>query len=175
MSPPQDATEKVRLDLLRYLRVREHSRQEVARYLRRRGHAPALIDRALDETAEAGLVDDRRFADLFLRDRRRLHPMSRSAVLRELRKRGVDSDTSREALATCDPPWDDEQMAWQAAARRWPRWRAERRRVQAASFLARRGFGGGVVRATLEKLEAAGDGSGEDVRGPGAEEVRRKR
>jgi regulatory protein len=175
VSPPEDATEKVRLDLVRYLRIRERSRQEVARYLRRRGHAQALIHRALDETVEAGLVDDRRFADLFLRDRRRLHPMSRSAVLRELRKRGVDADTSREALATCDPPWDDEQMAWQAAARRWPRWKPESRRQQAASFLARRGFGGGVVRATLEKLEAAGDEPGEDVCGPDAEEVRRNR
>ena len=35
-----------------------------------------------------GLIDDRRFAELFVRDRRRLHPMSRAALLRELRGKG---------------------------------------------------------------------------------------
>lgn len=155
MSPESSASvqlARLEADLLRYLRIREHSAYEVATYLRRRGHPREAITVVIAEAKGAGFIDDRRFARVFLRDRRLLRPMSRSAVLRELRQRGVDTEIAREALATCDPPWDDLEVATGALARRWERWPAEIRYARGASFLQRRGFSGDLGRAVIENL-----------------------
>ncbi len=160
---PDEATDEIlglRADLLRYLRVRERTLQEVGTYLKRRGHAAELISRAVDEAQAAGFVDDRRFADMFLRDRRRLRPMSRAAVLRELRQRGVPDDVAQESLAACDPAWDDNEMAYAAVQRRWARWPEERRWEKGAGFLRRRGFNGGIARAALERAQNGAEAEG---------------
>ncbi len=153
----KSARDLLMADLLRYLRVRERTAREVEIYLRRRGHDEDLIVPALTELLEQGLVDDRRFAEMLLRDRRCLRPMSRAAVLRDLRQLGVAAAVAREALESCNPPWDDEQMAWEAVGRRWRRWRPEKRRQQAARFLQRRGFSTSIVRSILIRLEAQQD------------------
>jgi regulatory protein len=157
-SAPEPA---LRQDVLRYLRVRERTRREVADYLARRGHAPDLIARALAELEATGLIDDRRFARVYLRDRQRLHPLGRAAVLRELRARGVAPELAGEALAGCDPPWDEHELARAAVARRWSRWGAESRRERATRFLRTRGFEPAAIRAVVGELEDA-DARGND-------------
>jgi regulatory protein len=159
---PVDPQQALARDGVRFLRVRERTRREVGDYLRRRGHAAELIARALDEMRETGLVDDARFARVFLRDRQRLHPESRAAVLRELRARGVEPEIAQEALAGADPPWDDEAMARDALARRWTRWGEEARRERAVRFLRARGFDPGVIRAVIERLEGGARGEAGD-------------
>lgn len=149
---PQVQTDRLEVDLLRYLRLREHSAYEVTTYLRRRGHAREAIALAIAQAEAAGFIDDRRFAEMFLRDRRRLRPMSRSAALRELGKRGVASEIATEALAGSDPPWDDLEIATEVLAKRWERWSPEVRYARGASFLQRRGFGGGTARAAIAAL-----------------------
>jgi regulatory protein len=150
--------QRLRRDLLRYLRIRERTVQELTAYLERRGHAAEEIECAVAEAREQGFVDDGRFAEIFLRDRRRLRPMSRSAVLLELRKRGVAAETARAALTACDPPWEDEQLAWEAAVRRWERWPTGGRREKAARFLQRRGFTAAIAARVLARLDRADAG-----------------
>jgi regulatory protein len=143
---------RLQRDALRFLRVRERTVQEVRRYLTRRGHPDARIATALEELAATRLVDDRRFAEVYLRDRRRLHPLAGRAVLRELAAKGVAREVAAEALAACDPPWDDAELARAAVARRWMRWPEEIRWRRAGRFLAGRGFETGVIRQVLEAL-----------------------
>ncbi|MCK4412933.1 MAG: regulatory protein RecX [Candidatus Eisenbacteria sp.] len=143
---------RLQRDVVRFLRVRERTRQEVARYLTRRGHAAERIAPALEELTATRLVDDRRFAGLYLRDRQRLHPLARRAVLRELIVKGVARELAVEALANSDPPWDDMQLARAALERRWVRWPVEQRWQRGGRFLASRGFDTGVIREVLEVL-----------------------
>ncbi|MBM3317612.1 MAG: RecX family transcriptional regulator [Candidatus Eisenbacteria bacterium] len=152
---PRDPPERderaalLRRDALRFLRVRERTRREVREHLARRGHPAALIRQALEELREAGFVDDRRFAEVYLRDRRRLRPMSRAAALRELAGRGVARAVAAEALDEADPPWDDLELAEGLLARRWARWPADQRRARAVRLLRGRGFGAAAIRAAL--------------------------
>ena len=157
--PPETA---LRQDVLRFLRVRERTRREVSDYLRRRGHPPELIARATEELVEAGLVDDARFARVYLRDRQRLHPIGRMAVRRELQARGVDPGAVEVALAESDPPWDEEEMARAAVERRWARWPGAARRERAVRFLRTRGFEPGAIRAVLDRLERETGGEERD-------------
>lgn len=140
---------RMRRDVLRFLRVRERTRREVANYLSRRGHAPALAAQVLEELCERGFVDDRRFAGLFLRDRQRLRPMGRAAVLQQLAARGVSAQLAMEALEAADPPWDDRGLAEQLLARRWERWPAEERARRATALLRRRGFASDAIRGAI--------------------------
>jgi len=156
----------LRQDVMRFLRIRERTRREVGDYLRRRRHAPELIARALDELVEAGLVDDARFARVYLRDRQRLHPLGRAAVRRELQARGVAPEAIETALAESDPPWDEGEMARAAIERRWARWPTAARRERAVRFLRTRGFEAGAIRGAIERLEretGGEDRDGDDV------------
>ncbi|MBD3235100.1 MAG: hypothetical protein GF330_00150 [Candidatus Eisenbacteria bacterium] len=156
-SPRDDATaeaelqRRLRRDLNRYLRIRERSRYEVQLYLTRRGYPAALRAAALDDLEAERLIDDRRFAEMFVRDRQRLRPMSARMVLRELRARGVSEQTARDALAACEPPWEDAQMADALLSGRWTRWSAEQRGRRAAQLLRRRGFSSEQIRAAIER------------------------
>ncbi|MFH1144045.1 MAG: regulatory protein RecX [Candidatus Eisenbacteria bacterium] len=160
----ESSAARLQRDAIRYLRVRERSRREVAEYLERRGHSPGEITQAMQALAESGFIDDRRFAEMYLRDRRRLHPLSRALAIRQLRAKGVETALIEEALACSDPPWEDGELAREALARRWSRWPAPRRAERAARFLRARGFGPGTIRAAIaqrtageKRAEGAGD------------------
>jgi regulatory protein len=154
-----DEPARLRQDALRFLRVRERTVREVGDYLKRRGHAAALIAEALRELCESGFVSDRRFAEMFLRDRQRLRPMSRVAAARDLAARGVSPPVVAEALAAADPPWDDHALAHALLARKWPRWEAEQREVRGRRLLRARGFGPGTIRAVITELQQASGGT----------------
>ena len=156
-----DPRAQLRADLLRYLEARERTRRDLVAYLERRGHDAAAVAEEVGKAEAAGWVDDRRFAEMFLRDRRRLRPASGAAVLRELRRRGVPEGVARAALEGLDPPWDEREVAAAAVARRWERWPPAERRQKAAGFLRRRGFAGGIVWSVLDELEARERGKAE--------------
>jgi regulatory protein len=153
-----DGPARLRQDALRFLRVRERTVREVGDYLKRRGHAAALIAEALRELCESGFVSDRRFAEMFLRDRQRLRPMSRVAAARDLAARGVPPAIVAEALAEADPPWDDQALAHALLARKWPRWGVEQRELRGRRLLRARGFGPGTIRAVITQLQQASGG-----------------
>jgi len=157
----QAAREQLRRDAVRYLRVRERTAQEVRRHLQRRGHAAQAVAAAVEELLERGYIDDRRFAELYLRDRRRLRPMSARAALAALQAKGIARATAQAALEASDPPWDDAALARAALERRWSRWAPAQRARRGARFLQARGFAFATVRAVLAELGADGGGAGE--------------
>ncbi|MCK4303936.1 MAG: RecX family transcriptional regulator [Candidatus Eisenbacteria sp.] len=153
-----DRSTSLRADLLRFVGFRERTVRELVTYLRRRGHGARFIEVAVAEAREQGFVDDRRFAEVFLRDRRRLRPVSRRAVLNDLREHGVEIAIAQEALDLSCPPWDDELMAWEAVSRRWERWHPEVRAQKAAGFLQRRGFDRATASTVLARLSGGRSG-----------------
>lgn len=162
-APEADDRDQLTGDLVRQLARRERTRQEMVTYLRRRGYLPDLIEEAVSRAVGEGLIDDRRYAQMYLRDRRRLRPMAGRAVLRELRERGVSPAEAEEVLAASDPPWDDTELAWDAISGRFRRWAPETRWQRASGFLRRRGFGSDVIRATLERMSEEAPPDDEDV------------
>jgi regulatory protein len=76
---------------------REHARRELADKLSGLGAAAEDIESLLNEFAERGWQDDRRFAEAFVREEiRKGHgPMT---IRHELKQRGIDDELTREVL-----------------------------------------------------------------------------
>lgn len=81
-----------------YLNKRERTAAEVARRLRREGFSPEAIAQTLGLLHDEGTLDDRRFARLFIDDKRVLERWGSERIRRVLIQRGVDSDTVAMAL-----------------------------------------------------------------------------
>jgi len=147
---------------------RAHARRELRDKLYRKEFPGRVIQSVLDHLEEIGLVDDRAFAEAYVRDRVRLKPRGRRALRSELAKKGVrdDADAAIEAVFD-DEEVDDRTLAREAAEGWVSRQRAsvldaldEGYRSDAGrkalrrylGWMGRRGFGGGVARGVLDEL-----------------------
>lgn len=136
----EDEFEVVYLKILNFLQYRPRSSQEIRRYLAKNQATDHLIERILERLQRAGLIDDARFAQIWVENRIDLRPRSRQALAFELRQRGVDSETISNVLEDID----DEALALDAArkhSRRYQELEWQDFRQKMCSFLARRGFG----------------------------------
>lgn len=130
---------------LRLLTVRSRSRAELERGLRRRGHSSGDISAAADRCAELGYLDDRAFAEAFVRDRLRHKPRGVSRLRSELRVKGISAEIADEAIQAvlAQEGTSERELLERLARRRRRALRglepgvAERR---LASYLLRRGF-----------------------------------
>ncbi|MBD3161620.1 MAG: RecX family transcriptional regulator, partial [Candidatus Eisenbacteria bacterium] len=82
----------------RYLTARERCAEEVRTYLLRRGFSAGEVDPAIERLQAERLLDDRRYARLYVESRSRSSPRSGALLIRELRRRGVDGETARETV-----------------------------------------------------------------------------
>jgi regulatory protein len=130
-----------------HLNRRERTVSEVRVLLERKGVTPELTDAALRAFAEQGFLDDERFAQLFVSDKRELEQWGNERILRGLLARGVDRETAERALAPTPGAagGDDEstelERALELLRRRFPAPPRERReRDRALGVLLRKGY-----------------------------------
>lgn len=156
----QDAGYRARDDAVRLLAYRARSREELRRRLRRRDYADAVIEACLSRLEEQGYIDDADFARAFIRDRLRLRPGGRYGLERELRSRGVATETARRAIQQVfgEEEVNEEALALEEAER-WMRGKgrraaadpvAGRRRLH--GFLSRRGFDPASIRLAIDAV-----------------------
>jgi len=164
---------KLREAALRLLAHRARSRGELATRLRRKDFPSRLIRRVLDDLEARGWLDDAEFARSWIRDRLRLRPRGRRALLSELRKKGVDAAVIEAALDEifADPEHSEREIAF-TLAEGWLRRQtgglseallaggrdpnAEKARRRFQGYLARRGIPGGLIRQALDHLRDGG-------------------
>ncbi len=140
--------EAARERALRLLARREHTRRELTGKLGQRGFDGEVIRHTLDDLEAEGLLDERRFAEGFVRSRldRGQGPLR---IRRELSHRGVDGAVAEEVLGEAGVDW--RARAREARARRFgSAVAADRREVaRQARFLEQRGFTPDQIRAAL--------------------------
>lgn len=150
---------------LNYLSYRPRSVAEVEENLRKRDYSPETIARVVARLRRARLVDDRKFADLWVENRSTFRPRGRHALRMELRAKGIPEEIIQEALEEID----EEALAYQAASRKVRSYRNLEReafRRKLGGYLSRRGFPYGVVGPVVDRLwqerdeEAREDGPG---------------
>jgi len=86
------------LRALKLLSRAEHCRKGLEQKLTLRGFQSEEICKALDRLEEEGALDDRRFAEEWIRSRLRKHPEGKRLLELGLQKRGVDEQLSREVV-----------------------------------------------------------------------------
>jgi regulatory protein len=87
---------------LRLLTQRARTRSELADALARRGVPDESAEIVLDRFTEVGLIDDRALAHSMAGAQHQERGLARRAVAVKLRRRGLDDDTVRDALADID-------------------------------------------------------------------------
>jgi regulatory protein len=123
---------------LRLLSYRPRSQKELEQRLARK-FVPELVQYAISHLKSTGLLDDTAFARMWRESRERQRPKGKTALMSELRSKGVDKETARDALEGLD----EEALALKAAQKLLPRLaRLSRRDFQQklAGYLQRRGF-----------------------------------
>lgn len=163
-SPPPDPESVARTICLRLLTAAPRTRAQLAEELDRRDVPADVSERVLSRFTEVGLIDDAAFAQAWVQTRHRGRGLARRALSVELRRRGVDDDTARDAVDQLDDEQErrtaralvDRKVA---ATRGLP---AQTRVRRLAGMLARKGYSPGVAFAVVrEALADDGDDSGD--------------
>jgi len=143
-------------DLTRLLRERPRSVSEVRERLARRGHDEDAVEATIRDAVDAGLLDDRVFAKLWVADRLLHHPLSRAAIEQELRDKGIEPSIVASEIESQYPAVREIELARDLAATRFDRMSGvdpNRRRDRTASYLMRRGFRRGVALDVIRQIE----------------------
>lgn len=146
-----DEIEVARDRALNFLSYRPRSSEEVRRNLRKKEFAEQTIETVIERLTGAGLLDDAAFARYWVDNRERFEPRSRRALRYELSRKGVPDAAIQAALDDLDEG-DAAYRAASARLRRYARADEETFRKRLGDFLARRGFGYGIVRDVLDRL-----------------------
>ena len=147
----QDGHEKAYQQALNLLSYRDRSEAEIRKNLQDHEYDAAQIEQAIARLQRGALIDDQRFARMWVENRTDFSPRGRRALRFELRKKNVDDKAIDRALEELD----EVKLALSAATRRigryermeWPEFRQK-----LGGFLSRRGFGYDVIAPVLEQL-----------------------
>jgi regulatory protein len=151
-TPPTPQTEEERQAqalawALSHLNRRERSTAELRAHLARKGVSETTAEGVVEELVTQRLVDDARFAEMFVADKRTLEQWGSERIRRGLAERGIDRDLAEQALAAAENRAGDEseetelERALELLRRRFPEPPRERRdRDRALSMLLRKGY-----------------------------------
>lgn len=142
--PPLDAA-------CRYLAYRPRSELEVRDWLKRKGYDLDKIEATVEALKGKGFLDDVAFARYWRESRESARPRSRSALMSELRRKGIDRETAAAALMGVD----ERAAAYRAGNKRAARLASTnlmdfRRRV--SDSLRRKGFSYEIIEETVNRL-----------------------
>jgi len=152
---------------LRLLSVRARSETEMRTRLAMRGVDPGTIDDEIDRLRSSGLLDDQKFAEAWVEDRKRVSPRGRRMLRYELLGRGIDPESADRVTGEID----DRETALTLArerARRVPLTNYEAFFAKVGGFLRRRGFDYDVTamatRAAWTEAQALEEEAADDER-----------
>ena len=147
----QDSHEAAYQKALGFLDYRPRSSAEVRKNLEKHGYEAEVIEQVLERLERSGLINDGQFAQTWVDNRSEFRPRGRRALSMELRQKGLDDEAIEAALSELD----EDSLAIQAArkqARKLHDLPKPDFRRKLAGFLARRGFGYGVIEPVLERV-----------------------
>jgi regulatory protein len=145
---------------LQLLTARPRTRDELKKALLRKEIDAELAEQVLGRLDDVGLIDDKAFAEMWVRSRHTYRGMGPRALAVELRRRGVDNDVTAEAVAMVDSD-AEEDRARQLVRKRLPSMssadqQAKIRRL--VGMLARKGYSQGLAyRVVKEELANQGE------------------
>lgn len=150
-----DGVSRAMTEAHRLIDHRMRTRRELAVKLKARGRPDEVIDQVLDRLENSGLIDDGRFARLWIDERLRRRPAGLSLLRRELRQKGIDAEIVDTALEESASREGETERAYEALRRQSHRYArldrdaAHRRMV---AFLGRRGFGQAVIYQVVHRV-----------------------
>lgn len=158
-APPADPEAVARAICLRLLTMAPKTRAQLAEAMRKRDVPDEVAESVLDRFTELGFINDEAFAEAWVESRHHGRGLAKRALASELRRRGVDQETVKEAVERLEPD-QEEETARRLVERRLPATRKLDARVRTrrlAGMLARKGYPPGLsFRVIREALEQEG-------------------
>jgi regulatory protein len=136
------------------LSYRARTEKEIRDRLQRAGYEGDVVDEVVSKLYELNYLDDKDFAEKFIRDRHVARPAGRKAIEWELQRKGVSGENLTQAIAGLDDE-SERELAVQAARSRLGRYaglEAREARRKLAAFLQRRGFAWDTITSTLADI-----------------------
>lgn len=137
------------------LKFRPRSVDEVRKKLIKRGFAEYIIDEVVEDFRQHRLLDDRKFAKMWVQDRLSLKPMGRLRLRLELKAKGLDGTDIEEAVSEAMKDTDEYELARPIAFRRLRLMGSIdklKRKKRVWDFLMRRGFTYDVVDKVVREV-----------------------
>jgi len=131
---------------LAYVVRRMRSEGELKDYFRRKGYEEALSEVLLARLSRLGLVDDAKFAEAWVRNRRLLKPVSKRRLLQELRQKHIASEIVEQVLK--DAEADEVTVLKELIARKRKQLKYQDN-LKLMQYLARQGFGYDDIKSAL--------------------------
>jgi len=113
---PEEAWKKAKEACFDLLAMRARSKDELRKALRRKGFDDELSERLLGKLDSSGLIEDAAFAEQWVRERHTHQGLARSALVAELKRKGVDGDVA--ALAAGEIDRESEEQRARALVRK---------------------------------------------------------
>jgi len=147
----EDARERALQQALLFLSYRARSEKEIRQNLKKHEYPEDAIEYTMTRLRENRLANDNEFAQAWVENRNTFRPRSRRALTMELRQKGLDEETVKNAVADID----ENALAYETARKRAPRlksleWSEFRKKL--SEYLARRGFPYSVVTSTVTRI-----------------------
>ncbi|PIY70534.1 hypothetical protein COY89_00710 [Candidatus Roizmanbacteria bacterium CG_4_10_14_0_8_um_filter_36_36] len=140
-----------------YLKFRPRTAWEMRRYLYKKIEkthwSRSDADKIINHLLGLGLLDDKKFIEIFIEERKNLKPKGKFVLKQELIKHGIDKQLIDDYFERT--PFNEEDLAEKALYHHWSRLKdlpVEKRLQKASQFLFRRGFPFALAKKTLEKL-----------------------
>lgn len=144
------ADDKLYTRTLRWIAMRPRSIWETEFYLKRKEASPEQIEQIVNKLSMLGFLDDKRFAEAFVHDRRTLRSMSSRRLQLELKKKRVSSDVIDEVLT--EDETDESAMLRELINRKRQQSKYRDDELKLMQYLARQGFGYGDIKDALAEL-----------------------
>ncbi len=136
---------------LNLLNFRQHAEAEIVQKLQKHAIPEEFIESAIARLKRSGLVDDAKFAKVWVENRKEMRPRGRRALAFELKQRGIGPETINEVLEEVN----EEEMAYQVALKRSQRLKEldwGEFRLKLTRFLSQRGFNYEVISTVISRL-----------------------
>ncbi len=142
------ADDKIYNQTLRYIALRPRTKWEIEVYLKRKDASPTLLESTLNKLSNVGLLDDKKYAQSFVNDRRLLRPSSRRKIVNDLRKKHIPSGIIEEVVGSES---EDEQSALKSIIERKRQQTKYQDDLKLMQYLARQGFNYGDIKDALKE------------------------
>ncbi|GIW64427.1 MAG: hypothetical protein KatS3mg092_0360 [Patescibacteria group bacterium] len=140
-----------------YLKFRPRTEKEIRDYLYKKiinTHFSRLqVEEVIEKLKEQGLIDDKKFVELYIKDRLLLKPKGEKMLKKELKAKGIKDDLIDDYFQ--NNSIDEEKIAKELLKKRWSRFQnldINKIKEKAFRFLLSRGFSYEVVKKTIEDL-----------------------
>lgn len=138
---------------LKLLSYRQRSEKEIYDKLKEKGYDLDKIDNAIQYCIERNYINDKVFAETFIRDKMNINKLGSQRIKYELIGKGVSKDIIDQVLA---PDYDVElEMAMELALKKMPSYKNEDYNAiyrKLGGYLQRRGYSFDVVRQVINKV-----------------------